>query len=595
MPPSIEVAGEGYQVPRTGVALLYGCVAIIFLVFVTRFWYLQMLRGDEFTRLADSNRTRVEQVFASRGVIQDVTGKLLAENRPAFGLSIIPEDCFDISATLTQISAWTGVPLDLVQGEFRAHMRPFEPQLLVSGLEFEQVAQIEQELYQWPGVYIEARQRRFYPKADLFAHILGYVSEANEKEIEQDEALSMGDLVGKSGLEIKFESVLRGKKGRNVVEVDAIGRQLLRTCEVQPLAGKSLTLALNADLQKIASDALLDEVGSVVVMEAKTGKLRALVTTPAYDNNLFTARLSREDWSKLQNDPRHPLQNRTIQSVFPPGSVWKLIIVGLLLEQKIPPSATVFCSGKVTLGRREFRCWKAGGHGTVDMMRALVQSCDCYFYEMSQRVGIDNIERYAKACGFGSPTGIDLPHEQGGLVPGKDWKRRRFNEPWQGGETLNVSIGQGSTLVTPLQMATFTAALLNEGKIMKPQLLDDAEPVVTGTLPMEARHREFLLDSMHETAVGGTARRINRKDAIMGGKTGTAQVVKIGAVRLKKHQMAYKHRDHAWITTWGIKDGKEYVVVVMVEHGGGGGSVAGPVAQKVYTALFGPDQGAPVQ
>lgn len=589
MSPSIEVSGEGYQVPRTGVALLYGCVAIIFIVFVTRFWYLQMLSGDKFTRLADSNRTRVEQVFASRGVIQDITGKMLAENRPAFGISIIPEDCFDLSATLTQISAWTNLPLEQIKAEFRPRMRPFEPQLLVSGLDFDKVAQIEQELYQWPGVSIEARQRRFYPKADLFAHILGYVSEANEKEMERDEALSMGDLVGKSGLEIQFEHMLRGKKGRNVVEVDAIGRQLVSTCELEPKAGTNLILSLDADLQKIASDALGEEVGSVVVLEAKTGKLRALVTTPAYDNNLFTARLSQEDWGALQNDPRFPLQNRTIQSVFPPGSVWKLVMVGLLLEQNISPSATIFCSGKVTLGRREFRCWRAGGHGQVDMMRALVQSCDCYFYEMSQKVGIDNIERYAKACGFGSPTGIDLPHEQGGLVPGRAWKRRKYNEPWQGGETLNVSIGQGSTLVTPLQMAVFTAALLNDGALLKPQLLEDSEPEVVNRLPMDKKHREFLLEAMHETAVSGTARRVNRSDAIMGGKTGTAQVVKIGAVRLKKHQMAYKHRDHAWITTWGIKDDKEYVVVVMVEHGGGGGSVAGPVAARVYTALFGPE------
>jgi penicillin-binding protein 2 len=373
-----------------------------------------------------------------------------------------------------------------------------------------------------------------------------------------------------------------------------LGRQLNKHQEEQPRAGEDITLSLDIDLQQAASDALGEESGAVVVMEPDSGKLRALVTHPSYDNNMFTATLPKKDWAALVEDPRHPLQNRAIQSVYPPGSVWKLMMASLLLEQKVDPRATISCGGQVTLGSHTFRCWKRDGHGPMNLMQSLINSCDVYYYEMGQRAGIDNIERFARLCGFGSPTGIDLPHERSGLVPGRQWKRNRFGEPWQGGETLNVSIGQGYTLVTPLQMAVFVSALLNEGKLLKPSLIENEEPEVRSVLPMPASHRNFILEAMRITASSGTARRISRPDAIMGGKTGTAQVVRIGERRLKKHEMSYRHRDHAWLTSWGMKDGKTYVVVVMVEHGGGGSSTAGPIVAKVFEALFGPVvQGGP--
>lgn len=589
MPP-IEVASDGYQAPRKGIIFLYCCVAFIFLLFVMRFWYLQMLKGKDFVRMADSNRTRSEQVYATRGIITDVKGKLLAENRPAYCLTITPEDCPDIGATLAQISMWTDVPIDFLHSRYKREMRSFEPQVLVLDIPFEKVANIEQQLYQWPGVDIVTRQRRYYPEEDNFAHILGYVSEASENEIDKDPDLSLGDIVGKQGIEVEFEKYLRGTKGKNRVEVDVLGRQLYTHREISPQAGENIVLSIDADLQDVAREALGEESGSVVVMEPDTGKIRALLTTPAYDNNLFTSRLSHDDWEQIRDDPRKPLQNRTIQSTFPPGSVWKLMMAGLFLEQGIKPNETIFCRGSVTLGNRVFRCWRTGGHGSVDMLRALVQSCDSYFYEMSLKVGIDNIERYAKACGFGHITGIDLPHERAGLVPGKEWKRARFKESWQRGETLNVSIGQGSTLVTPLQMAVFTSALLNGGKLMKPIVLESEAPVLKSEIPMPEKDRDFIVEAMRITAEEGTARRIKRRDAFMGGKTGTAQVVKLGERRKKKHEMAYHHRDHAWITTFGKKNDQTYVVVVMVEHGGGGGANAGPVAAKMFEALFGPEE-----
>ncbi len=596
----IQVEGERYQPPRGGIILLQILVGLLFFVLVVRFWYLQMHRGAEFAQQAQNNRLRIERIFAPRGRIMDDQGKVLADNRTAYGLSLVREDCPDIPATLAQISAWSGIPLPQIWEKFRQDrfkVKSFEPLLMITDIDFDLVARIESEIYAWPGLEIVVRTKRSYPEKDLFAHVLGYVAEANEQEMAADSALAMGDLVGKQGLELELEKQLRGRKGLYDVEVDAHSRVLGKFLREEPRGGKEIRLSLDRDLQEAAWNALGGEAGCVVVMEPDTGKLRALVTSPAYDNNLFAAGISQRDWDALRTNSRFPLQNRVIQSVYPPGSVWKLVIAAMLLERGVNPRESVFCPGQVKLGNQIFRCWKRGGHGSQDMQSALVNSCDVYFYQMGERMGIDKIEEFAKASGFGRPTGIDLPHEKSGLVPSKEWKKRRFGRPWVRGETYNVSIGQGYTLVTPVQMAVFVSALLNGGNLLKPQLLDDAQREIKGNIPAKAATLNFVVEAMRKTATGGTARIVNRKDADMGGKTGTAQVVKLkmaaGDRRLRTHEMEYAQRDHAWITTWGVKDGKAYVVVVMVEHGGGGSSVAGPVAKKVYEHLFGPDPGSP--
>ena len=596
----IQVESEGYQPPRGGVILLQVLVGLLFFVFVVRFWYLQMHRGAEFAQQAQNNRLRIERIFAPRGRIMDDQGKVLADNRTAYGLSLVREDCPDIPATLAQISAWSGIPLPQIWDKFRQDrfkVKSFEPLLMITDIDFDLVARIESEIYAWPGLEIVVRTKRSYPEKDLFAHVLGYVAEANEQEMAADSALAMGDLVGKQGLELELEKQLRGRKGLYDVEVDAHSRVLGKFLREEPRGGKEIRLSLDRDLQEAAWNALGGEAGCVVVMEPNTGKLRALVTSPAYDNNLFAAGISQRDWDALRTNSRFPLQNRVIQSVYPPGSVWKLVVAAMLLERGVTPRESVNCSGQVTLGNQIFRCWKRGGHGSQDMQNALINSCDVYFYQMGERMGIDKLEEFAKASGFGRPTGIDLPHEKSGLVPSKDWKRRRFGRPWVRGETYNVSIGQGYTLVTPVQMAVFVSGLLNGGDLLKPQLLDDAQREIKGRIPAKPSTLNFVVEAMRKTAANGTARVVGRKDADMGGKTGTAQVVKLKMAandrRLRTHEMEYAQRDHAWVTTWGIKDGKSYVVVVMVEHGGGGSSVAGPVAKKVYDHLFGPDPNAP--
>lgn len=591
---------EGFHPPRHGIIFLQVLIGVFFCIFVIRFWYLQVHRGPEFTRQAQENRMRQERIFAPRGRILDLDDKVLADNRTAFGLSLVREDCPDIPATLAQISHWFDLPLEDVKAKYnfdRAKIKPFEPVLMITDIDFERVARIESELHMWPGLEIVVRTKRSYPENELFAHVLGYVGEANEKEMQADSALALGDLVGKAGLEFNLEKALRGNKGLYDVEVDAHARILSKKLRTEPRGGMEARLSLDRDLQAAAWDALNGEAGCIVVMESDTGKLRALVTAPAYDNNLFAGGISRRDWEALRTNKRFPLQNRVIQSMYPPGSVWKLVMAAMLMENGVSPRQGVHCPGYARLGNQIFRCWKRGGHGTMNMESALINSCDVYFYIMADRMGIDKIEQFAKKCGFGALTGIDLPHEKPGLVPSKEWKKKRFKRPWVKGDTFNVSIGQGSTLVTPVQMAVYVSALLNGGRLLKPQLLDDAQPETIKELPCKPETLEFLVNAMRKTAAHGTARVVHRRDAEMGGKTGTAQVVKLKFSgherRLRTSEMEYAQRDHAWIATWGRKDGKSYVVIVMVEHGGGGSKVAGPVAKKVYERLFGPDTGIP--
>jgi penicillin-binding protein 2 len=592
----IQVENERYQPPRNGLILLQICIGILFFVLVTRLWYLQIQRGEEFARLSLENRLRQERIFAPRGRIMDRAGKIVADNRTAFGLSLVREDCRDIPATLTQISIWSGIPYQQVWEKYqqdRSRVKSFEPILMLTDINFDLLARIESEIYAWPGLEIVVRTKRNYPEKDILAHVLGYVAEVNEKEMEEDSALVTGDLVGKAGMELILEKQLRGQKGLYDVEVDVHGRSLGKLLKKEPRGGHEATLSLDLSLQRAAWNALGGEAGCVVVMEPASGKLRALVTSPAYDNNLFAAGISRRDWEALRTNPHFPLQNRVIQSVYPPGSVWKLVMAALFLEQGISPKESVFCPGQIKLGEQIFRCWKQGGHGHVGMENALVASCDVYFYLMAEKMGIDKIENFAKACGFGHATGINLPYERTGLVPSRIWKRRRFGQPWVRGETYNISIGQGYTLTTPVQIAVYVSALLNGGYLLKPQIMEDDERLVTNRLPMSAKTRDFIVNAMRQTASIGTAQVVARKDADMGGKTGTAQVVKLklaaGDRRLRSSEMEYAQRDHAWIATWGGKDGHLYVVVVMVEHGGGGSSVAGPIAKKIYDHLFAPE------
>lgn len=588
---------SGQQSPRGGQILLQCLILGLFCLFTVRLWYLQVHKGEHFADLARENQMRQASIIAARGIIMDRNGKPLAVNEPSFALGLIREDCEDVQGTLRKVSEWTGIEyhslLDTyIRGKKRS--KPFEPMVLISNLSYELLAKIEANAVSWPGLEILIRHKRYYPDGLPMAHVMGYVAEANEEELEKDSSLALGDQVGKQGLEYTLEQRLRGEKGLKQIEVDAYGREHDQQVILEPRAGGNIRLSIDADLQAFCAKQLEGQAGAVVVLQPDTGKVLALVSQPSYDNNLFVLGIPPKKWQELRDDPMHPIQNRVSQSVYPPGSTFKLLMAACALsEGVVKPTDTVFCSGSYKVGDHEFHCWKKGGHGTVDMHAALVHSCDVYFYQLGEKLGIDRINRYALQAGFGTPTGIDLPHERSGLIPSTAWKKRRYGENWTRGETLNCSIGQGYVQVSPLQLAKFISALVNGGKIIRPSLVQDDPVDVQSKLNLSDKDREFILKAMADTVQTGTAQKLKRPDAVIGGKTGTAQVVKLQVADNKVTQATpWKYRDHAWIATWGIKDGKSYVVVCMLEHGGHGGEAAGPVAKAVYDYLFGPAPGA---
>ncbi|MBU1003839.1 MAG: penicillin-binding protein 2 [Proteobacteria bacterium] len=584
---------EGQAPPTAGLFLLQALIWILFCTFTLRIWYLQIYRGAEFETKALDNQLRQEAMFAPRGLVRDRDGKLVAVNEPAYALGLVREDCKDISATLDKISEWTGIDRDELREKFHKYKRlvkPFEPMILVPDIPFEQLAVVEANALFWPGLEIVVRSKRYYKQHDLLAHVLGYVADANEVELTQNPSLALGDNVGKGGLELVLENRLRGTKGLRQVEVDATGRRLKQTILREPLAGEHINLSIDLGLQAQASRQLEGQAGAIVVMEPATGKVLAFVSQPSYDANMFVTGLSQKQWINLRDDPMHPLQNRVIQSMFPPGSIYKLVVGGALLEDGFDPKETVYCGGQIKLGRRVFRCWKKHGHGRVNYQKAQVESCDVYFYNAGDRLKVEKMSAFAKGCGFGAVTGIALPHEKSGLVPTPAWKRKRYGEPWVGGDNLNMAIGQGFNLVTPIQVARYISALVNGGSLYRPLLLADAQPELQGTLPLSDLNRTMIVEAMVETVESGTARRLKRKGVRMGGKTGTAQVVRLKLKeddeRRTTEEMSYEERDHAWLASFGEKDGKTYVAVCMVEHGGHGGTAAGPILKAIYDYLF---------
>ncbi len=573
--------------------ILQGLILLLFATIGLRLWYFQIYRGQEYTQKAEANISRRQTLYAPRGLILDSQGHLLAENRPAYGLAIVREDCSDFEATLQQVSQWTGIPASRLRTKFekdRAKVKPFQPQLLISHLPFQELALIEANLLAWPELKIISRPLRTYPQRDILSHVLGYVALANEQELRTNPELQLGDNIGKQGIELSFDSLLRGHKGLKQLKVDAQGRELSSSISTSPQPGQDLYLTIDLGLQRFAWEELGPQAGSVVVMSPDDGRVLALVSKPGYDNNLFVRGVEQQKWDSLRSHPRHPLQNRAIQSAYPPGSVFKLPMICAALENNIfAPDKTVYCPGHFRLGRRIFRCWKDYGHGWLDMREAIKQSCDVYFYTLGKEMGVDTISAYALQNGFGSRTGIALPNETRGVIPTREWKLRRFGASWKGGETINMSIGQGYTLVTPLQVARFVSALANGGHLLQPLLVQGREPVVQQELGLSTSELDFIRQAMIATVEEphGTAWRLRTQNATIGGKTGTAQVVKLKDEDREKEteEILYRFRDHAWMASFGEIQGRSFVVVVLVEHGGHGSSAAGPVVKAIYDYL----------
>ena len=585
-----------------------GMIAV-FALFLVRLFQLQVVEGEQHLQNSLRNSIRTIRLAAPRGEILDREGRVLATTRPAFDLDVVPSELHDASRTLDVLSVLLGAAPERLRGELgdpRGRAR-FQPVRLADDLGWESLARVESHRYALAGVLTEVRPRRTYPNGPLAAHLLGTIGEVRQEQLDNDNGrlagYRAGDVVGQSGVEALLETQLRGRAGGRNVLVDVAGREVEVLDRIEPSAGGRAVLALDLDLQRTAEDALSASgtpgepvAGAVVAIDPRNGDVLALVSLPDFDPNAFSGGgVDPVTWRELMHDPARPLQDRALAGQYPPGSTWKPIVAAAALQEHVrTPSTTVFCPGYFAFGNRSYRCWRKEGHGTVDLHRAIMQSCDVYFYRAGLELGIDRLAQYASAFGLGQRTGIGLEGEKGGVVPSSAWKERRFGAEWLPGETVSASIGQGYDLVTPLQLAVAYAAIANGGDVVRPRLVLEIEgptgtriaqpPEIVSHLPVEpeylARVREGLR-AVVETP-GGTGGKGRVPGLAVAGKTGTAQVVKLEHTEgLKGNAIPWKYRDHAWFVSYAPADDPQIAVSVLVEHGGHGGSAAAPIAQKV--------------
>lgn len=575
-------------------------VLLLLSLLVGRLWKLQVLDGPKYLEEARTNRIRLVRTQATRGTIVDRLGRVLVDSRASYDAVLVPEDVPNMAATVEALSQF------LKQGtaETRAILNqnagqpPFHEIVIKRDLDREELVALETHQLEIPGVSIRVTPRRSYPLGPVLAHVLGYVGEVNQDEIDRDRRYRPGDLAGKAGLERIWEPQLRGVNGGQEVEVDAVGRELRVLHEVEEVPGNTLVLTIDLDVQRAAEAALGDRVGSIVALDPRNGETLAIVNHPSFDPNIFARGVRSSEWRELAENPRHPLTHRAIQGQYPPGSTFKVVMAtAALSEGIINPFTSIHCGGGLQFGNHYFRCWKKGGHGSMGVHEALVQSCDTFFYQVGQRIGIDTIAAYARAFGLGAPTGIALEHEKGGTIPDTEWKKQKYGEPWYAGETLSVSIGQGYVTATPLQMAQMIATTATGvryrphlvGRIEKPEgeVIERFPPEQSGRLEVRKTALELVRSGLTDVVARGTGKNARLDNVAVAGKTGTSQVVRLGHERVKATELPWQERDHAWFVAYAPVDDPKIAVAALVEHAeGGGGAVAAPVARDVLERYF---------
>jgi penicillin-binding protein 2 len=570
-------------------------VTAALVVIVCQLWYLQVLEGGRFQEASEKNRIRVRPIAAPRGILFDRNGLPLVDNRPAFTLSLIPReldrDAVARDATLGRLAALLQIPFaELQDAVARVSPDSILPVRVRRGLSMEDVARVEEWKLELPGVIVEVEPQRAYPTSRFAAHLLGYVREASDEQLKQGR-YRRGDMVGQTGLERLLDEFLRGKDGGERIEVDALGHQIRVVQSTEPHPGAQVVTTIDRRVQEVAERAMEGKAGAVVVMDPRNGDVLAMVSTPAFEIDRFTGGIDRNAWLRVLQDPNHPLLNRTIQSQYPPGSVFKLVVTAAgLQEGSLVPTDRVHCTGEFHLGNWTFKDWKKEGHGSVDLMRGIRDSCDVFFYNAGLKVGAPAIAKYATAFGFGTATGIDFGGEKYGLIPQPRMTKKGRPAAWHAGETVNMAIGQGAVLVTPMQVARFFSAIANGGVLWKPRLVQRIERPDKGVVwgdggsvnghvelsPMVwAFMRQALWAVVNDGGTGGAA-RIPGLD--IAGKTGTAQTI--------ANSKTSKGQDHAWFASFAPVKDPEVVVIVLVERGGHGGETAAPIARQIFNTIF---------
>ncbi len=588
---------DWYKQRITGVII---CVLAAFVTLFIRLIYLQVIMGDEYRRLSLNNSIRLQSIDPPRGRLYDRKGDLLVDNRPSFDVNITLKDAEPLQRTLEKLALHLKTPVGelLSQIKKRKDASAYSPLLLKQDVGRDTLAAIEVNKFDLPGVSVNVNLLRHYIYERQAAHLIGYLSEISPAELKSSfyPDSRSGDLIGKFGAEKVYENTLRGKRGGRQVEVNANGLvvRVLKTVEVEP--GHNVYLTIDQKLQH-RTEALLDGVvGAAVAIEPASGQILALVSSPAFDQNSFVGGITRAQWGSLISNPFRPMSNRAIQGEYPPGSTYKIITALAGLQEGVIDDKSVFhCPGHYRFGNRIYRCWKKGGHGKVDIIKAVEESCDVFFYQVGLRLGVDRLAWYAKAFGLGSPTGIRLDHEARGLIPTAAWKKRRTGVPWQEGETLSIAIGQGFDLATPIQMAVLAAAVANGGHRYQPLILDSIRlvdekilqkntPRLIGKLPVSPANLALVKQGLWKVVNGenGTARGSRLADIDISGKTGTSQVIsRKEDESLAEEDMPVHLRPHAWFVAYAPSEKPTIAVAVVVEHGEHGSGAAAPIAKEM--------------
>ncbi len=589
---------------RLRLFLSLGFVGVLLLILLMRFFYLQVVRNAYFDTLAESNRIYVVPIVPNRGVITDRNGEVLARNFAGYTLEVTPEKIADMDATIAEIGKLVEIkPKDLRRfKKLMSERRSLQTLPIRTRLTDKEVAIFAAQQYRFPGVEIKARLFREYPYTDITSHLLGYIGRVNQQEIDALDKIDLAtnylgsEYIGKTGIEQSYEKEMHGVTGFEQVEVDAGGRAVRMLSRTSPQSGKNLTLTLDAKLQEVAVQAFGDYRGALVAIDPSNGEVLAYVSKPGYDPNLFIDGIDTESWDELNNSPDVPLNNRALRGQYPMGSTIKpfMALAGLHYDAR-DPAHTISDPGYYTLpgSSHQYRDWKAGGHGRVDMFKSIVVSCDTYYYGLATELGIDRMHDFLEQFGFGKKTGIDMEGEVPGLLPSTAWKMKRYQQIWYPGDTVSAGIGQGYHLITPLQLAFATATLANDGVAYRPHLVKEiqhapdepqAVPQPLYDLHIPPEHLSLVKRAMVEVLKpGGTAvGAFMGVQYTVGGKTGTAQVV--GMKQGEKYdakKISEYNRDHAWFIAFAPADKPRIALAVLAENGGHGGSTAAPIARKV--------------
>ena len=582
-------------------------VGLLATALLARTFYLQVMQHEQYIQRAESNRTSLVPTAPNRGLILDRKGQILAENYSAYTLEITRAEMASLEKTLLEL----GKLIEITPGQLRRFRRllgeshEFETVPLKSKLTDDEVAVLAVNRYRLPGVEVKARLFRNYQAGPGMAHVVGFIGRINDRDLKRlredgrEQNYKGSAHIGKTGLEQSYEALLHGRTGFDQMETDASGRAVRMLSRIPPVPGKDLRLFLDLELQAVAEHAFGDYLGGLVALDPNTGGVLALVSKPGFDPNLFVDGIDPETWKELNESPDRPMVNRVLRGIYPPGSTLKpfLALAGLELGLR-KPSDSINDPGYYSLpnSRHQFRDWKRGGHGIVDLRRSISQSCDVYYYRLAVDMGIDRMHDYLAKFGFGNKTGIDLDGESSGLLPSREWKKRRWNKAWYPGETVIAGIGQGYHLTTPLQLAATTAILANGGKRVQPRLVEAVrdphthvwqqqsvaapEQVAINPANLEVV-RQGMMDVMRP---GGTAAGSAAGAAFtIAGKTGTAQVVGIKqGAKYDAKRLARKHQDHALFIAYAPVENPTIVLAVMVENGGSGSGTAAPIARAVF-------------